>query len=98
ASQLNRNSKSHPREAALQGLEKMKLMLDLGLKQAVLPPHPRPNLEYLRTNGFSGSAEEMLSAAAKSRPDLLSVVYSSASMWAANSATVSPSADTADQK
>ncbi len=33
---------SSPKKAALEGLEKMKLVADLGVKQAVFPPHPRP--------------------------------------------------------
>ena len=30
---------SSPKEAALQGLEKMKIMMDIGIKQIVLPPY-----------------------------------------------------------
>eukprot|EP01035_Chromulina_nebulosa_P016216 gene16216-21493_t len=42
ASMSHRGAVSHPREAALQGLEKMRLLADLGVPQAVLPPHVRP--------------------------------------------------------
>src|SRR5271169_6481659 len=35
---------SNPRAAALQGLAKMKFVRDLGVRQAVLPPHDRPHL------------------------------------------------------
>ena len=55
ASWSNKNLVSNPREAALQGLEKMKLLFDLGIKQAVLPPHERPHIPTLRRLGFSGS-------------------------------------------
>ncbi len=96
ASQKHRLTVSHPRSAALQGLAKMKRMMDLGLKQAVLPPHPRPHFDYLRQNGMTGTDAEMIAQTVKTRPDLLSIVYSSAAMWAANAATVSPSFDTAD--
>jgi succinylarginine dihydrolase len=96
ASERHRHQVSHPRQAALQGLEKMKLLADLGVKQAVLPPHPRPCIDFLRRHGFSGTDAGIVVEAARSRPDLLSIAYSAASMWAANMATVSPSADTAD--
>lgn len=87
---------SNPREAALQGLTKMKKLSDLGLKQAVLPPQQRPDLSVLRLLGFEGKDREILKKAAKESPDLLTAVYSASSMWTANAATVSPSADTRD--
>lgn len=96
ASERHRYRVSHPRQAALQGLAKMKLLADLGMKQAVLPPHPRPRIDFLRRHGFSGTDAGVVAAAVRSRPDLLSIAYSAASMWAANMATVSPSAETAD--
>ena len=44
ASMSNRKAVSSPKQAALQGLAKMKFLADRGIKQAVLPPHERPNL------------------------------------------------------
>jgi succinylarginine dihydrolase len=41
-SATNKSKPSNPREAALQGLDKMKLMFDLGHKQAIIPPQERP--------------------------------------------------------
>ena len=38
ASTRHRQTVSNPRAAALEGLEKMKVLADLGLKQAVCPP------------------------------------------------------------
>jgi succinylarginine dihydrolase len=38
----NKNKPSNPKEAALQGLDKMKLLHDLGYKQVIVPPHERP--------------------------------------------------------
>ena len=38
----NKSKPSNPRRAALQGLDKMKLMHDLGHKQAIIPPQERP--------------------------------------------------------
>ena len=44
ASQTYAGQASNPKAAALQGLAKMKFCMDLGLKQAVLPPQERPHL------------------------------------------------------
>jgi succinylarginine dihydrolase len=96
ASQAHGGSVSRPREAALQGLAKMKFLADLGVRQAVLPPHPRPDLAALRRLGFGGSDADVLWKASREEPRLLAAVYSSSAMWAANAATVSPSADSED--
>ena len=96
ASQKHGLSVSRPREAALQGLAKMKFLHDLGVKQAVLPPHPRPDLLALRRIGFDGSDAEVLAKAFKQEPRLLAAVYSASAMWAANAATVSPGVDAED--
>ncbi len=96
ASKKNQLTASYPRTAALQGLAKMKRLMDLGLKQAVLPPHPRPHFQFLARHGFTGTGHEQIEQAAKQRPDLLSIAYSSAAMWTANAATVTPSMDSAD--
>lgn len=87
---------AYPREAALQGLAKMKAMHDAGLVQGILPPHMRPHLPTLRALGFSGPDTAIIAAAAKSAPGLLKNTCSASSMWAANAATISPSADTRD--
>lgn len=98
ASQANRRKPANPRAAALQGLAKMRRLAALGLPQAVLPPLARPDLDWLRRLGFSGSEGELLARAAKVSPVLLAACYSASSMWTANAATVSPSADCADGK
>jgi succinylarginine dihydrolase len=72
------------------------LVAELGIPQGVFPPHERPCLEFLRTSGFAGSDESVIAAAARQRPDLLSIASSASAMWAANAATVSPSCDTSD--
>lgn len=87
---------AHPREAALQGLAKMKALANLGIPQAVLPPQERPDIAALRAHGFAGSEAAVLAAAAKESPLLLAACASASAMWTANAATVSPSADTAD--
>jgi succinylarginine dihydrolase len=89
---------SNPRAAALQGLEKMRFVRDLGVGQAVLPPHPRPHVPTLRRLGFLGSDEEVIAAAATTDDLLLRLCSSSAAMWTANAATVAPSSDTADER
>ncbi|MFP4144917.1 MAG: N-succinylarginine dihydrolase [Phycisphaeraceae bacterium] len=96
ASAAHRHRIANPRDAARQGLAKMKLLADLGLPQAVLPPQPRPDLRLLRRLGFTGSDPEVLDAAAREAPRLLAACYSASSMWAANAATVSPAPDAAD--
>jgi succinylarginine dihydrolase len=89
---------SNPRQAALQGLKKMKALSDLGLRQGVIAPQERPDLATLRKIGFSGSETEVLASALKQAPETLAACASAASMWVANAATVSPSADTKDGK
>lgn len=96
ASQRHRRQPSSPRQAALQGLAKMKALHDLGLVQGVLPPPPRPDLATLRRLGFAGDDAAVLEQAARQAPQLLLACSSASAMWAANAATVSPSADTAD--
>lgn len=83
---------SHPKQAALQGLDKMRLVASLGVPQYVLPPQPRPNMDVLAGFGFAGSVAEQLKAAAE-YPKLLSAAYSASSMWSANMATVAPAVD-----
>lgn len=87
---------SNPREAARQGLAKMRFVAGLGVVQGVLPPHPRPSLSFLRRVGFSGSDADVLAAAARDDEPLLRVASSAAAMWTANAATVAPSADSED--
>jgi len=96
ASQSHGGEPSHPRDAALQGLEKMRFVSGLGVGQAVLPPQPRPSLRALRALGFTGSDEEVITRAAREAEHLLRLTSSASSMWTANAATVAPSADTAD--
>ncbi|MEP6135791.1 N-succinylarginine dihydrolase, partial [Marinobacter sp.] len=98
ASKSNVRSVSNPKEAALQGLAKMKRLADRGFVQGVLPPHERPHIPTLRALGFTGSDRDVLSAAAKQSPSILAAASSASTMWTANAATVSPSADTSDHR
>ena len=98
ASFSNTGLTSNPQAAALQGLEKMKKMVDLGLFQGVLPPHQRPYLPLVRSLGFYGNDREIFDSAWRQSPNLMINCFSASPMWAANSATVSPSIDCADKE
>lgn len=98
ASLNNAKNTSSPKQAAKQGLQKMKSLSELGLVQGVLAPQERPDVYTLRRLGFTGTDSEVISKAAKQAPAVLKAVCSASSMWTANAATISPSADTADGK
>lgn len=97
ASQANAGHVSNPRAGALQGLEKMRAMAARGFVQGVLPPQERPFMPLLRAAGFTGASDAaVLEAAWRADPQLVRNAAASAFMWAANAATVTPSADAAD--
>jgi succinylarginine dihydrolase len=87
---------SHPRMAALQGLEKMRVLAGMGVGQAILPPLSRPRLDLLRWAGFAGNDQQMIDAALQHSPSLLSAAFSASAMWAANAAMFAPSCDARD--
>ncbi len=89
ASSKNAGGVSQPRAAALQGIEKMRANLRLGLGQGVFMPLDRPNIGWLQSLGTAPHAAE---------PGLLACALSASAMWAANAATVSPAPDVADGK
>jgi succinylarginine dihydrolase len=89
ASTRNAGAVSQPRAAALQGLDKMRANLALGLAQGIFLPHRRPDRRWLNDLGTTiQDADAVLAANA----------MSASAMWAANAATVSPAPDTADGK
>jgi succinylarginine dihydrolase len=96
ASMTHEGRVANPREAALQGLAKMKALMEAGYAQGVLPPQQRPDLGALRALGFTGTAPEVLARAAREAPAILRAVCSASSMWTANAATVTPSVDAPD--
>ncbi len=96
ASMLHTGEVSNPRAAARQGLAKMRFVRDLGVVQAVLPPHDRPSLSSLRALGFHGKDEDVIAAAGARDGFALRICSSASAMWTANAATVTPSSDTAD--
>ncbi|WP_310497416.1 N-succinylarginine dihydrolase [Sandarakinorhabdus sp.] len=96
ASQSNAGAVSRPRDAALQGLAKMRFAMSLGLTQGFLLPLERPNTAWLRELGFAGSDAQVCAAAHGADPRLFAQACSASSMWTANAATVSPASDCAD--
>jgi succinylarginine dihydrolase len=89
ASTRNTGQVSNPRAAALQGVEKMRANLKLGLAQGVFLPHRRPDRQWLEALGTSYEDAE---------PRIATNAMSASAMWAANAATVSPASDCADGK
>ncbi len=96
ASMQNVGGFSNPRAAVLQGISKMRALLEMGLKQGVLPPHERVHIPTLRQLGFTGTDKAILESAWKQSPTLVTNLASASAMWTANAATVSPSADSSD--
>ena len=99
ASLTHQAASSNPRAAALQGLEKMKTLMEAGFVQGVLPPQERPDLTLLRSLGLGGadeSDERVLRRAAEEAPAILAASASASAMWTANAATVTPSPDSQD--
>lgn len=89
ASANNAGAVSQPRAAALQGIEKMRANLRLGLAQGFFMPLDRPNRAWLAALATDmGHADPHIRAAA----------FSASAMWAANAATVSPAPDAQDGK
>ena len=87
ASTRNAGHVSQPRAAALQGIDKMRANLALGLAQGIFLPQARPNRAWLGELGATfEEADAVLAANA----------MSASAMWAANAATVSPAPDSTD--
>jgi succinylarginine dihydrolase len=80
---------SYPRAAALQGLEKMRGNLALGLAQGFFVPLPRPDVGFLAAVGLERDASDQDAR-------IRAMAWSASSMWTANAATVSPAPDCAD--
>ena len=89
ASASNAGDVSQPRAAALQGIEKMRHNLSLGLPQGFFTPLDRPDAPWLEALGTTPEQAE---------GHLRAQAWSASSMWAANAATVSPAPDSADGK
>ena len=89
ASTKNAGHVSQPRAAELQGIDKMRANLALGLPQGILLPQARPARTWLAALGTTiENADPVVAANA----------MSASAMWAANAATVSPAPDSGDGK
>lgn len=84
ASAKNAGGVSRPRAAALQGIEKMRVNLRLGLAQGFFMPQDRPDTNWLTALETDWEHAE---------PALRACAFSASSMWAANAATVTPAPD-----
>ncbi len=91
ASQHHVGQPSNPSAAAIQGLQKMRLIGELGVPQWIMPPQVRPDFSFLRAIGFTGDDSEILKRAYEDSPLIFSAAMSSSAMWTANAATVSTS-------
>ena len=87
ASMRHAGAVSEPRNAALEGIDKMRANLALGLSQGIFLPQPRPDRVWLAELGTTIEEAD---------PALAANAMSASAMWAANAATISPSPDTAD--
>jgi succinylarginine dihydrolase len=97
ASKTHQFQSSNPRQAALEGLEKMKAIHDLGFTQFLLPPQLRPQKSFLKILGIKGGfTDTQLEQLFESFPTEFSSLFSTAYMWMANSGIVSSEADTKD--
>jgi len=98
ASATNAGAVSQPRAAALQGLAKMRRLMDRGLVQGFIPPPRRPAVAALRALGFQGDDRAVLERAAAEDRVLFNNACSASAMWSANAATVIAEPDSADGK
>jgi succinylarginine dihydrolase len=89
AATRNAGRDAFPREAALQGIAKMRLCVELGLPQGILLPHDRPADHWLARLGATPSTADV---------ELRANAFSASAMWAANAATVSPAPDCSDAR
>ncbi len=96
ASMEHQEQRSHPRQAALEGLQKAWLVASMGVPQYVFLPPVRPSLDWLTQLGFHGALEQQLAETRASTSRVLSAAFSSAFMWMANAATVTASCDSTD--
>lgn len=98
ASEINEGAESNPRAAAKQSLEKIKFISELSICEAVIPPQIRPEMSVVKMLGYEGSRADQLKKLREEDPKTFKAVFSSAFMWTANAAMISPSPDTRDHK
>ena len=90
---------SNPKKAALQGLAKMKLVLDHGVSQYVLPSYNRDYKSLIQ--GYynnQGNFKDNLKRLYDENLDVFSSFFSASSAWLANAWTMTPSCDSYDKR
>jgi len=98
ASLNNKHLAANPLKFALLSLQRMRLLLEEGVHQVIFPPHRRPDLQALGYCGFTGDMGHMIGSADKFSRGYLESLLAASSVWTANAATVTPSADSEDGK
>ncbi len=95
ASAANAGRESHPREAALQGLAKMRLVAGLGLTPGVPAAATPPAARAAAPARLRRRRPPRCSPPPRHEaPQMLAACWSAASMWTANAATVTARGDT----
>lgn len=98
ASVQNKHLVANPLKFAQLSLQRMRLLLEEGVPQVIFPPHRRPDMQALGDCGFTGDISHMISRADKFSSGYLEALLAASSVWTANAATVTPSADSEDGK
>ena len=93
-SMASKNMYSNPKKAALDGLEKMKLVYELGNHQFVLPPLRYDYEVFVDLFSIDGDLNKTFIE----DPSLFRSIFSSASIWLANAWTHISSVDTINNK
>merc|ERR1712054_658141 len=85
---------SFPKKAALEGLNKMKVIHDLGNTQYILPPIRHDYEQLLNSYCQGRNLDDLYS----NSPEIFRSIFSSAGTWLANAWTQINSIDTIDNK
>lgn len=97
ASLAHQHQASNPRKAALESLEKMRLVYECGAKQLIIPPQVRPQLStFKQLSGTRGFTKTNLDQLFQFAPQFLSALFSTSYMWQANAGIVSAACDAFD--
>ncbi|TWU10052.1 N-succinylarginine dihydrolase [Novipirellula galeiformis] len=84
---------SNPAAAAIEGLDKMRMVASYGVPQFILPPQSRPDITFLKQVGFQVEDDSALEHVGEESPATFSAAMSCSAMWTANAATVSAGVD-----
>uniref|UniRef100_A0A486XTD6 Succinylarginine dihydrolase n=1 Tax=Rheinheimera sp. BAL341 TaxID=1708203 RepID=A0A486XTD6_9GAMM len=94
----NKHLTASPLKFAQLSLLRMQLLLEEGVPQVIFPPHRRPDMQTLKSCGFTGDMHNTISRADKFSKGYLESLLAASSVWTANAATITPSADSEDGK